>query len=607
MQKIKEMKKHLLKAYLIILTLGLTISSCEDYLDVAPEAVITENEVFGNFTRYQGFVEDMYQSIPDWTRGRYNIANWNWSNDIVTTQTQYFNWMAEVGNYWKWTNNTYCNFLGTTVERRNNIGNEAGKPRNRPGHWLNGWRAIREANIAIENIDMMQGTEEERNLILGQAYFFRAFFHFQILISWGGVPYVDKVFAADDKLDWPRLSYLETAIRVNEDLEIAAGLLPASWDETVTGQATLGGNKGRVDKGACYAYIAKNWLYAASPLMNGMETGDYTSYNTELAQKAAIAFDKLLKLADQGYYGLYSWADYRKNFWTVTKESLIGKEWIWGYPYYRASNNSNGEMMLAKLGGNGHGYGAPTLELINKFGMANGLPIDEPDSGYDPADPWANRDPRFDYSIIVDGEQIVFYTTNYPSDTYAQFYSNGRHRSDAVTGFGQKKFMAPGNNKLDRTYWRKGNTCFAYAYMRLAHAYLMYAEAANEAYGGPNGKAPGAISAVEAVNIVRARAGVPPVDARFLTSKEKFRDVIRNEIGVETCLESHQWYDYRRWYIAHLMENRTKTRLDYDKNHTYFTPVVERTILFDQSKHYWLPFQRTEAALYSGYYQNPGW
>lgn len=601
------MKKHIFTSCLGFLILCLGLSSCEDYLDVAPEAEIADKEIFGTFQRYQGFVEDLYQALPDQTRGRYNATNWNWSNDVVNRQSASPSFFFEQGNYWRWNERTYANFLGASGERINNQGEEAANAYRRSGFWRSGWSGIRVANLAIQNIDMLEGTQEEKNLILGQAYFFRAFLHWQILTCWGGVPYIDKAFLPDDKLDWPRLSYLETAIRISEDLEKAAELLPASWDETVAGQATLGSNRGRVDKGACYAYIAKNWLYAASPLMNGMETGNYNSYNTELAEKAAVAFDKLLKLADQGYYGLHSWEDYRKNFWTVTNESLNGKERVWGPPYYKHSRFAFGEHMLLALGGTANNYCAPTLELINKFGMANGLPIGEPDSGYDPSDPWANRDPRFYYSIVLDSEKIIHFSTNFPADTYAEFFLNGRHRADALTGFGQKKFLPPGFNNKDRTHWTNTNFVMQISYMRLAHAYLMYAEAANEAYGGPNGKAPGGITALEAVNIVRERAGVPPLDERFLSSKEVFRNAIRNEIGVETCLENHQWYDYRRWYIAHLMENRTKTGLEYDKNHTYFTPVVVRTILFDPAKHYWLPFIRSEAALYPEFYQNPGW
>lgn len=590
----------------ILLTMIILMFSCEDYLNKAPETEITEKEIFGTFDRYQGYVEDLYQSIPDYTRSVFNQANWNFSNDVTHPNAQTISYAFEQGNYWLWqSNNNYHFLLGFTTESVNDQGGTSGA-NNRRGYWRNGWRGIRIANIAISNIDLLEGTEEERNLILGQAYFFRAFFHFNILSTWGGVPYVDKVFTGNDKLDWPRLSYLETAKRVAEDLKKAIQLLPKSWDETVAGQKTSGANAGRVTKGTAYAYLGKNWLYAASPLMNGMETKDYSSYNTELARKAADAFNELLELSGEGYYGLHSWEDYRKNFWTMTNESLIGKEWVWGHPWYKVSRYCWGEHQLEDLGGNNNGYAPPTLELVNKFGMANGLPINAEGSGYNPADPWKNRDPRFYYSLVLDGEKILHYTTAYPADTYAQFYVNGRHRKNATTGFGQKKFLGEGANNKDNRWGN--NYTFIVPYMRLAHVYLMYAEAANEGYDGPDGKSPGGVmSAKEAVNFVRARAKVPAVDARFLTSKEVFRNAIRNEIGVEMCLEAHQWYDYRRWYIAHLPENRTKTRLDYDANHTYFTPVKMSEILFDQGKHYWLPFSRSEAALYPEFYQNPGW
>lgn len=589
-----------------LLVLSILISSCTDYLDVAPQAEITEEEVFGTFARYQGYVEDLYQAIPDVTRSKYNVSNWNYSNDVYGILGQTMSHAFERGNYWTWTNNVYSYFNGTDNSRVNNQGSEAANTNRRSGFWVNGWRGIRIANIAIQNINILQGTQEERNLILGQAYFFRAFFHFNIISCWGGVPYVDKVFSPEDKLDWPRLSYLQTAQRIAEDLEKAIELLPKSWDETAAGQK-LGSNAGRVTKGAAYAYLGKNWLYVASPLMNGMETGDYGSYNTELAKKAADAFNELLKLANEGYYGLYSWEDYRKNFWTLTaNENLIGKEWVWGHPYYRGSRNTYGEHLLTVLGGTNAGYAPPTLELVNKFGMDNGLPIDAAGSGYNPAKPWDNRDPRFYYSLVLDGEKIIHFTTNFPADTYALFYTGGKHRINASTGFGQKKFLGTGANNKDQKWG--ANYVFMVPYMRLAHAYLMYAEAANEGYGGPEGKTPGGVmSAKEAVNFVRARVGVPAVDPRFLISKEVFRNAIRNEIGVETCLEGHQWYDYRRWYIAHLPENRTKTGLDFDKAHTYFTPVKMTEILFDQGKHYWLPFSRAEAALYPEFYQNPGW
>ena len=590
-------KKTLLALAAVLL---LQTTACERYLDVAPEVEVAEKDVYGDFTRFQGFIEEMYQSLPDLTRSRNRPANWNWSNDVLGRQFQMLVSTFESGDYLKWDTGQYSPFKGFPDQPNDNrvTGNV------RRGTWDDGWYGIRLANLAIQNIDLMTGTQEERDLILGQAYFFRGYFHFAIMAAWGGIPYVDKAFSPNDKLDLPRLTYLESAKRVAADLEKAAELLPASWDETVVGKKTLGNNVGRLTKGAAYGFLGKNWLYAASPLMNGSVTGRYT-YEPELAKKAAVAFDKLLKLADRGYYGLESWPDYYRNFWGMDGTVPRGKEFVWGNPIYDDSQGAWGEHLLQQLGGNNSSYQPPTLELVNKFGMANGLPIDETDSGYDPKNPFANRDPRFDYSIVVDREKILFYTTAFPADTYAQFYVGGRHRSQVETGFGQKKFLGRGANSRDARW--SSNYYFQVPYMRLAHVYLMYAEAVNEGYGGPNGAAPGGITATEAVNIVRRRATVPDLEARFLTGQEKFRLAVRNETGVEMCLESHQWYDYRRWYISHLLENRTKTALNYDKNWTFFEPKLITTIEFDQTKHYWLPFRQGDVSLYKGFDQNPGW
>jgi hypothetical protein len=249
---------------------------------------------------------------------------------------------------------------------------------------------------------------------------------------------------------------------------------------------------------------------------------------------------------------------------------------------------------------------------VNKFGMDNGLPIDAEGSGYDPSHPFSNRDPRFYYDFVLDRDTLLYYTTAYPLDKTAKLYllgndgMIGRHReNNALTGIGQKKLLAKGANSRDN---RWGNQYYyTVPLMRLAHVYLMYAEAANEGYDGPNGTSPGGITAVQAVNMVRARANVPDLDARFLAGKDVFRQAVRNEIGVEMCLESHQWYDYRRWHIAHLLENRTKSALDYDENWTYFSPRLLRTINFDQARHYWLPFRVDDVSIYPEFYQNPGW
>jgi len=144
--------------------------------------------------------------------------------------------------------------------------------------------------------------------------------------------------------------------------------------------------------------------------------------------------------------------------------------------------------------------------------------------------------------------------------------------------------------------------------MRLAEVYLDYAEAVTAAYG-PDGAAPGAtMTAVDAINIVRARAGMPPVTSAA-TGYANFMDLVRNERNVELCFEGHYWFDIRRWYIAHLPENKAIVDLKFDKAWTpsSFTRVTFMTRIFEDPKYYWLPLPRDMTLLHKEMYQNAGW
>jgi hypothetical protein len=75
---------------------------------------------------------------------------------------------------------------------------------------------------------------------------------------------------------------------------------------------------------------------------------------------------------------------------------------------------------------------------------------------------------------------------------------------------------------------------------------------------------------------------------------------------VELCFEGSRWNDMRRWYIAHLPENKVQYDLVFDKNHTFFNRVVVFNRVFEQ-KHYWMPFYKQQTQLYPEWPQNPGW
>ena len=90
--------------------------------------------------------------------------------------------------------------------------------------------------MGIENLDKITATKEEKDLIAGQLYFFRGWFHFMLMQYFGGLPYIDSVLPAGEKLTLPRLSYAECAEKAAADFRKAADLLPVDWDKTTVGR-----------------------------------------------------------------------------------------------------------------------------------------------------------------------------------------------------------------------------------------------------------------------------------------------------------------------------------------------------------------------------------
>jgi len=216
--------------------------------------------------------------------------------------------------------------------------------------------------------------------------------------------------------------------------------------------------------------------------------------------------------------------------------------------------------------------------------------------------PWVNRDPRFRGGILVDQDEWTFRT---PELLKLNMYVGG---GDAGAEFASpyvcKKFWPKGVNSYDQMaeQYRMSNPV-----VRLAEIYLIYAEALNE-LEGPNARvAGGSITALEAVNIVRARAGMPGVHSKFTGNRDIFRERIRNERAVELFAEDGtRWYDLKRWNVAHLDKYKQVYTMRFDKDYSYFDKVLYQEKVFDM-KHYWMPIYRSQTQIYPEFYQNPGW
>jgi hypothetical protein len=606
------MKNYIFKSIFI---LALLFSfSCEDYLDKAPESTLTVNEVFKDFDHAQGFIEEMYAYVVDYGTGGHWQTDYMYGDDAIVNNT----WMPSVqidrGNltFWRYNNFTY---LVVGVNRTKDPADN--RAFNRYGVWDGSLKGIRKANIAIENVELMiNATQEEKNVILGQAYFFRAFFHYEIMKFWGRFPYIKEVLADEYQLPRPA-TYKEPALEANEDFKMAAQLLPVNWDDMSYGQKTFGQNKGRLTKGAAYAFQGKNLLLAASPLMKG--STDTYDYDTELCNMAVDAFAEVLKLDEQGVYDLVSFENYEEVFWKVpSKGEWPGStEFIFNGMGGHLNNTERFAQVSLdnKVTGGSAVLLSPTHNFIhNNFGMANGLSIENDISGaygtpiYDPAKPFENRDPRFYKWITVDGDVLSDKPAAGNHQT-AKLYTGGAHRSSgsgSMTGYFYKKFLPTLYSKWN-TGVVKNNTPWRIR-MRLTDVYLMYAEALHAAKNSAS-TAPASynLTAEQVVNLLRDRAGVPHVHASIVGNPTKFMDELRRERSVELSFEAHRWVDLRRWVLADQLKYRMKTGLDFPKDHSYFQEFELITRVCDYPKHFWMPFETNQTQFYEGFPQNPGW
>ena len=628
------MKNYKIKL-LVILSLILTFS-CEDYLDKAPETDLGKEEVFSTFKNAQGFVEEMYALVVDYGTQAHTFQDYIYGDDAYGNRTWKGSFLIDLGDLngaarhrysylWNWQSSNY----GTSNA---NIG-QANQSR-RPGLWDASLRGIRKANIVIENVDLMvNASQEERDVILGQAYFFRAFFHNEIMKFYGRFPYIDQVLIGEFNLPRPA-SYKESALAANEDYKKAIDLLPADWDEKAYGRLTFGENKLRVTKGAAYAFQGKNLLFAASPLMYGNNGPMNTyEYDKELCDMAVDAFAGILKLKDQGYYALSTWENYDEVFWkSPSRQAFPGaKEFIFSPT---GGNKAQIERFMTAgvdrdfHGRNGSEIVSPTHNFIKyNFGMANGLSIEDDLSGqygpttYNPLKPFENRDPRFYRWHIIDGDVVAPKATGGDAKHRVAklWYENtgkfGEHRSKgndnqpSTTGYMHTKFYPI----IDGEYHSRWNQIIDQyvgirLHMRLTDVYLMYAEALHASKGGRVAPASYNLTAEDAINTIRNRVpGIPNVHPNIVADNNKFMDEIRRERSVELSYEAHRWVDIRRWGVAHLPRYKRKLALDFPEDKSSFTErlLIERVC--EYPKHYWLPFEAKQTQIYEGFPQNPGW
>lgn len=616
---------------IIFCLIGFFFTNCEDYLDKSPDMDMTDSVIYKDYESMRGFLDQVYRE-------------------------GYLIYMYESQTY---ANGSSC--VGDLSDEYVNVRNDGPCLAVRSGNWLSNadadfeigckaetaiaraYKGLRVVNRVINNIDNVNNlTDDERNKLLGQAHFLRAYFYFEIIKRYGGMPKFDVVFDGSDNFDLPRMTYQESNAWLQSDLDLAIEYLPVKWPDE---------EHGRADRCAALALKAMTQLYAASPLMqNGLDAIEYKDYDKAMAAEAAKTAVKTLAAIDEsGYYALSSHDDYKYIFTVKNPDTSFGHpEYLWYLRYHPGNWKTFKNVYWLTdpyVSGNGPQqapYHAPSQNMVDLFERTpdgiNYYPITDPRSGYDAVknnDPYSHRDPRLTEFILVPGEP--WGVNNEGKQMYITTYKGGYSENFILTqanitrgalqsGYMCKKFIWDTCNEYAGLAGYKKYKVFS-VFIRVSQVYLDLAEAMFEATNNADATIEGCgdWTARKALNVIRNRAGIGD-----LPEGVDFREAYRRERAIELMFEGHRWYDIRRWMIADKLfaadypiygveatpqdHSYTADQLikleactyKIDKFTYQYNPIITEIRVFDK-RNYWYPLPMDEVAALDNLKQNPGW
>jgi hypothetical protein len=564
-------------AYSLFLALFLMASCTKDgFLGQTATTNLTEETVFKDSANTVGFLANIYANINfSFSAGRFG----NGGLDASSDEAEVFNSGGSTALAWE--TGTINPAVVTDDAYRNSYYN------------------IRAVNQLLKNLPKSPINAFAKTQMKAEARFLRAWYYAILLKHYGGVHLVgDSIYNYNDKIPVARNTYEECVNYIVSECNAAAQDLPTSQSNTTYGRAS---------KGACWALKSRVLLYAASPLFNESPLSGtkndavlgYTSFSRERWKAAKDAAEAVIGL---GAFSLYTdnstpGAGFQKVF---TERHNV--EYI--FPYMSKTGNYDLEALFQPPSRTGRNGAFPLQGLVDAFPMANGKPITDPTSGYNPQNPYAGRDPRLDYTVIRDQTPLQNRLASglSPVNIYQGTFNGVPTGPDAVhlgtqTGYYTNKMLSPNAVANDFTH----PTDRVLPLMRYAEVLLNYAEAANE-YDGPT------TEVYTAIQAIRQRAGLNPYVLPAGLSQAAMRDIIRNERRIELAFEEQRFWDVRRWKIAEQTDNIQTMGMEVNRNGTAVTykqfPVRKRN--FRTAMYLW-PLPQTEVAKSPELVQNPGY
>jgi len=492
----------------------MSLFSCDDILDIDPTDRIAESAVWSDASLIEAYHNTLYQGIGT-DNSRNMLAK-------ATDEMAYKPHSRYPGPILDGTSNA------DNITSRENFGG-AGSVYT----WNRDYDLIRKVNVFLEEMETSEVLEESvKATLIAEAKFIRAFMYFKLTVRYGGVPLIDKVYELGDDFAFTRNTIQECVDFIEADLAAALPDLPDAYH---------GGDSdfGKVTQGACKALLSRMYLYMASPLF---------SSSTDVTWK--MASDAAYDLIDDNTFSLHP------NYTTLfnAESGSANFEVIFARTYTASNYHSQPMIYLGRRWGAYGGWGANggiCQNLVDDFDMANGEPAYlksdyanagvNPASGYDPQNPYANRDPRFYQTVNYDGTEYHGATLEkwVAEDGATWGYDSYRESGDnPESGYTLRKFMPGEEIVLD---WGTPFTS-PYIWFRLGETYLNYAEAMFE-QGDED-------ACRTYMNLIRARntVNMPPIPDTV--TGEDLRQRLYTERRIELSFEGHRYFDVRRWGIA---------------------------------------------------------
>jgi len=417
---------------------------------------------------------------------------------------------------------------------------------------------------------------ENAGYLRAESHVLKAYYYFELIKRYGGVPLYKEV--PTDNTFLPRASYDEVVEYIVSEIDLALDQLAPDWQKNSS-------YDGRFNLASALALKSRALLYAASPLNTEGLSDEEIARRWERAAEAAYSVIALDRFAlSPSYSALF------------TGNTSANPEVILSRRSSPSNSLERANYPIATAGGNS-GL-TPSQNLVGAY---------EYTGPADPADPYANRDPRLGYTVVThnsiwNGRTIDI--SEGGSDSYLTVNSSR-------TGYYLKKYLTDG-----LVLTQEQTAMHQWIYFRYAEILLNYAEAANEAWGPDDGShAASGLTARQALDQVRGRAdvGLAPVDLtkyEGATDKERMRAAVKAERRVELAFEDHRYWDLLRWndgtVLGQPVEGIKAIAESSDGSFRYETFKAEDRVFEPKMYRYPIPYQ--EISKSRGIVtQNTGW